>query len=130
VCPGSGSAAGLSTNDIAQSDDFSGGQTITQVPLIESTSPIQDETLYGAFVASAQSGLPAAHGSTGAKGVPVALTITRAGSRRRVFHAANVDRPRGVNVAALAPGAYVANWVLRDANGDTRTVSTRFNDEG
>ena len=130
VCPGSGNAAGLSTRDIAQTDDFSGGQTITQVPLIESTSPIQDETLYGGFVASAQSGLPAAHGSTGASGVPVALTITRAGTRRRVFGAANVDTPRGVNVPALAPGAYAAKWVLRDANGDTRTITTRFNDEG
>ena len=102
---------------------------MTQVPQIESTAPIQDETLYGSFVASAQSGLPGPHGAISARGVPVGLTITAAGSRRRVFHAANVDTPRGVDVPALAPGPYVATWVLRDAAGDTRTVTTRFVDE-
>jgi hypothetical protein len=129
ICPPSGRAKGLSAADIAQTDDFSGGQTVAQVPQIESTAPIQDETLYGSFVASAQSGLPGPHGSISASGVPVALTITPAGSRHRVFHAANVDTPRGVDVPALAPGPYVATWVLHDAAGDTRTVTTRFADE-
>jgi hypothetical protein len=129
ICPPTGHAKGLSAADLAQSDDFSGGQTVTQVPQIESTAPIQDETLYGSFVASAQSGLPGPHGTISAKGVPVALTITRPGSARRVFHAANVDTPRGVAVPALAPGAYAATWVLHDASGDTRTVTTRFVDE-
>jgi hypothetical protein len=129
ICPASGRAKGLSAADIVQTDDFSGGQTVTQVPQIESTAPIQDETLYGSFVALAQSGLPGPHGATSARGVPVALTITRAGSRRRVFHAANVDTLRGVDVPALDPGSYVATWVLRDAAGDTRTLTTRFVDE-
>ena len=130
ICPPSGNAKGLSTKDIAQTDDFSGGQTTITVPLIESTAPIQDETLYGSFVVSAQSGLPGPHGSISATGAPVALTITRAGSLRPVFHAANVDTASGVAVSALAPGPYLADWVLRDANGDTRTVTTRFVDEG
>ncbi|MGP0050834.1 MAG: hypothetical protein ACLPZR_18605 [Solirubrobacteraceae bacterium] len=130
ICPLSGSAAGLPVSEIAQTDEFSGGQTVTSVPYIESTAPIQDETLYGAFIASAQSGLPAAHGSIGATGVPVALTITRAASRRPVFSAANVDTAAGAVVPALAPGSYTATWVLRDANGDTRTLATRFADEG
>jgi hypothetical protein len=129
VCPDSGRARGLPTAVIAQTDDFSGGETETQVPLINSTAPIQDETLYGGFVASAQSGLPGPHGSDSAGGVPIALTITAAGSRTRVFHAANVDTARGVAVPALTPGPYVATWVLHDAAGDTRTVTTRFTDE-
>ena len=129
ICPPSGHAKGLSAADIVQTDDFSGGQTVTQVPQIESTAPIQDETLYGSFVASAQSGLPGPHGAISATGVPVSLTITPAGSTHRVFHAANVDTRRGVDVPALAPGPYVATWVLRDAAGDTRTVTTRFVDE-
>jgi hypothetical protein len=129
ICPSSGHAKGLSAAGIAQTDDFSGGQTVTQVPEIESTAPIQDETLYGSFVASAQSGLPGPHGSVSATGVPVALTITPAGSTHRVFHAADVDTSRGVNVPALAPGPYIATWVLHDAAGDTRTVTTRFVDE-
>jgi hypothetical protein len=129
ICPASGKAKGLPTADIAQTDDFSGGQTVTQVPEIQSTAPIQDETLYGSFVASAQSGLPGPHGSVSAGGVPIALRITPAGSRHRVFHAANVDTARGVDVPALAPGAYVATWVLHDAAGDTRTLTTRFVDE-
>jgi hypothetical protein len=126
ACPLSGRAHGLPVTDIAQTDPGSGGQTITQVPQIESTAPIQDETLYGAFVATAQSGLPAAHGSVGASGVPIALTISAASSHRRVFAARNVDTAAGVSVPALAPGSYTATWVLRDANGDTRTVVTRF----
>jgi hypothetical protein len=129
ICPDSGRAQGLSTSDIAQTDDFSGGETETQVPGIRSTSPLQDETLYGSFVASAQSGLPGPHGSISATGVPVALTIVTAASRHRVFHAANVDTTAGVAVPALAPGAYVASWVLHDAAGDTRTLTTRFVDE-
>jgi hypothetical protein len=129
ICPLSGRAKGLSTAGIAQTDDFSGGQTVTQVPVIESTAPIQDETLNGSFVASAQSGLPGPHGTTSASGVPVALTITAAGSAHRIFHAADVDTARGVRVPALAPGPYVATWVLHDAAGDTRTVTTRFVDE-
>ncbi len=130
ICPLNGHAKGLPAADIAQTDDFSGGQTVAQVPEIESTSPIQDETLYGAFVASAQSGLPGPHGSVVAGGVPVAVTIIRAGSSHAVFHAGNVDTARGVEVASLDPGAYTATWVLHDANGDTRTVTTRFTDEG
>jgi hypothetical protein len=132
ICPSSGRAKGLPTADIAETDDFSGGQTVTQVPDIESTSPIQDETLYGSFVASAQSGLPGPHGAVSATGVPVALTIWAAGaggSGHPVFHAANVDTAQGVTVSGLSPGAYVATWVLHDAAGDTRTVTTRFVDE-
>lgn len=65
-----------------------------------------------------------------AGGVPIALTINAAGSPRRVvFHARNVDSGRGVAVPALAPGAYVARWMLHDAAGDTRIVTTRFVDE-
>ncbi|HEX3978264.1 MAG TPA: hypothetical protein VHW96_18485 [Solirubrobacteraceae bacterium] len=129
ICPSSGRAKGLPAAELAQTDDFSGGQTATQVPQIESTAPLQDETLYGSFVASAQSGLPGPHGSISATGVPVALTITPAGSRHRVLHVANVDTPRGVDVSALSPGPYVATWVLHDASGDTRTVTTRFVNE-
>jgi hypothetical protein len=99
------------------------------VPYIASTAPIDDETLYGSFDASAQSGLAGPNDSIVATGVPVALTITGAASRRPVFHAANVDTAHGVAVSALTPGSYVATWVLHDANGDTRTVTTRFVDE-
>jgi hypothetical protein len=131
ICPSKGRAKGLSTADIAETDDFSGGQTETQVPDIVSTSPIQDETLYGSFIASAQSGLPGPHGTVSAAGAPVALTIRAAGAGRSgpVFHAPNVDTTRGVTVTGLSPGAYVATWVLHDANGDTRTVTSRFVDE-
>ena len=128
ICPASGRAKGLPTTDIAQLDDFSGGETVLQVPVVESTAPIQDETLYGSFVASAQSGLPGPHGAVAAGGVPISLTITAAGSNHVAFSAANVDTARGVPVSGLAHGAYTARWVLRDRNGDTRTVTTRFDE--
>lgn len=129
ACPDSGRATGLSTADIAQTDDRSGGQTVTQVPTIASTAPQQDDTLYGRFIASAQSSLPGAHGSTAAAGASIALSITPAGSRQSVFHAANVDTRHGVAVRALAAGTYTATWVLHDANGDTRTLTTRFTEQ-
>jgi hypothetical protein len=31
-----------------------------------------------------------------------------------------------VRVPALTAGVYAARWIVRDANGDTRTVRTRF----
>jgi hypothetical protein len=129
ACPESGRATGLPTTDIAQTDDLSGGQTVTQVPMIASTAPVQDDTLYGRFIASAQSSLPGVHGSTAAAGTPIALSIRPAGSPHRVFHCVNVDTRHGVAVPALAPGTYTATWVLHDANGDTRTLTTRFTEQ-
>jgi hypothetical protein len=60
----------------------------------------------------------------------VALTITRSSSRRVVFRAANVNTAQGVQVAGLATGVYAAQWVLTDANRDTRTIHTRFVEQG
>ena len=126
ICPVSGDAAKLPAARITQVDDRSGGQTHTEVPLIASTAPAQDAILYGPFVALAQTALPGAFGSTFTTGARVALTITPAGSRRAVFRAANVNTARGMPVRALPRGTYVAKWVLRDANGDTRTIRTTF----
>ncbi len=124
ICPLKGSAAGLSTANIAQPDDRSGGQTVTEVPYIVRTTPIDGETLYGAFIALARAGLPGRHGAVNSTEAAVSLTITT--GRRLVFRARNVDTARGAVVGALHAGAYTANWVLTDANGDTRTLSTRF----
>jgi hypothetical protein len=126
ICPLSGRAAGLPAGLIAQTDEFSGGETVVQVPQIRSTAPLPDETLYGAFIASAQSGLAGPHGATVAGGVPIALSIRPAGSARVLFHAADVDTARGVSVGALPAGTYTATWMLHDAAGDTRTLTTRF----
>jgi len=37
-----------------------------------------------------------------------------------------VDTRKGVQVPALVPGRYTATWVITDANGDTRTLTTRL----
>jgi hypothetical protein len=124
VCPANGSAAGLSTATIAQTDDRSGGLTVTEVPNIVRTTPLDGETLYGSFIALAKSGLPGPHGAVNPTGASVSLTIARAG--HRIFHARNVNTARGVVVGPLSPGAYTASWVLTDANLDTRTLSTQF----
>jgi hypothetical protein len=126
ICPLSGRAHGLSTANIMQVDDRSGGETRTELPAILGTAPVQNATLYGPFVALAQAGLPGPHGTTVATHGRIAVTITRAGSRRAAFHAGNVDTSAGAVVRGLAPGAYTATWVLSDANRDTRTTQTRF----
>jgi hypothetical protein len=43
-----------------------------------------------------------------------------------VFSARNVDTARGVAVPALKPGNYIGAWLLTDANGDRRLVTTRI----
>lgn len=126
ICPVSGQASGLPTALISQVDDRSGGQTRTQVPRFLGTAPVQNATLYGNFIALAQTGIPGPHGSTIATHSRVALTITRAGSRRPVIRVANVGASAGVRVPELPTGSYQATWVLTDANGDHRTIVTQF----
>jgi hypothetical protein len=128
ACPASGDAAGLSASSITQTDEQSGGQTETEVPDVENTSPLQGETVYGSFTALAESGLPGPNNTViptdGTSRIALSIAPARGGSP--VFTADNVDTPSGVSVGALAPGAYQARWTLSDANGDTRTVTTRF----
>jgi hypothetical protein len=126
ICPPSGDARGLSTRDIRQSDEFSGGQTEVQVPEIIDTSPVQGAAVYGPFIALADAGLAGPHNSVTPSRAAVSLTITSSSGGPPVFFAANVNTPSGVTVGALPAGIYAARWVLVDANGDTRTVRTRF----
>ena len=49
ICPSSGDAGGLSADALAQSDDLSGGQTVTEVADVADTSPLAGETVYGTF---------------------------------------------------------------------------------
>ena len=126
ICPLSGRASGLGTGTISELDDRSGGQTRTRVPSFLGTAPVQNATLYGNFIALAQTGIPGPHASTIATHSRVALTIRRSGRRRPVFRAANVGTVRGVAIRELPVGSYQATWVLSDANGDTRTISTQF----
>lgn len=128
ICPTSGRAAGLPSSEIEQTDDRSGGVTQTEVPDLENTSPMDGEIVYGAFTALAQSGLTGSNNSI----IPtnrttrIGLSIRPARSGRAVFSASNVDSSSGVTVRGLRAGSYEVTWTLHDANGDTRTVTTRF----
>jgi len=126
ICPPDGNAKGLPAADIAQTDDLSGGETFTQVPELAFTSPTDGGTVYGAFVALAGAAIPTPQHAVVSSGAAVAVTITSGTRGPVVFHAANVNTAQGTSVPALAPGAYTAKWVLTDANGDTRTILTRF----
>ncbi|HWC85969.1 MAG TPA: hypothetical protein VG388_05495 [Solirubrobacteraceae bacterium] len=126
ICPPDGRAKGLPAARIEQTDDRSGGETVTSVPQLEFTSPSNGATLYGRFVALAGAGIPTPQHAVIASAAAVSVTISPASGGRPVFRAANVNTSGGVHVDALAPGAYAAKWVVRDANGDTRTVQTRF----
>jgi hypothetical protein len=126
ICPANGDARGLSTPEIRQTDEFSGGQTDVQVPDIVDTSPSQGATVYGPFIALADAGLVGPHNSLTKSRAAVSLTISSRSGGPPVFFADNVNTPSGVTVGALPAGIYAAKWVLVDANGDTRTVRTRF----
>jgi hypothetical protein len=128
ICPTGGVATGLSTSDISQTDDASGGQTQTEVPDIEDTSPMEGETVYGSFVALAESGLAAQDNTVFPTDSTskVAVSIAPSGGGSPVFTNNNVDTASGANVTGLASGTYTATWTLADANGDTRTLTSRF----
>lgn len=117
ICPFSGSPAGLPTDAIAQTDERSGGQTVTEVADVANTSPLDGETMYGSFTAMAL----ASDGSS-----PIGLAVAPASGGKAVFTSSNVDTANGAAVKGLAPGNYLATWTVRDANGDTRTVTTHF----
>ncbi len=117
ICPGSGDAGGLPTSDIAQTDELSGGETTTEVSDVANSSPMAGETMYGSFTALAE----ATDGSS-----PIALSIAPTAGGPPVFTAANVDTAEGAAVTGLSPGSYKATWTVSDANGDTRTESSRF----
>ena len=129
VCPGNGSVKGLPSTDIEQTDDLSGGTTFTQVPRLQFTSPSDGATLYGPFTALAGAGIATPRHAVVASGAAVSLTITPATGGHAMFRAANVNTAAGVPVTALAAGTYSARWAVTDANGDTRTVLTRFVEE-
>ncbi len=117
ICPLSGSAAELPTSEIAQTDEFSGGETVASVASVANTSPAQGESTYGTFTSLAQA----------SEGEPkIELSIAKASGGSAVFTSSNVDTPSGVTVSGLEPGAYKATWKLVDANGDSRTQTTRF----
>ena len=90
---------------------------MTEVADIADTSPMEGETMYGKFTALAET----TDGTS-----PVSLTITPAGGGKPVAGASNVNTANGSAIRGLKPGNYTATWVVRNANGDTRTVSTRF----
>jgi hypothetical protein len=126
ICPPSGYAAGLPSFEIQQTDDRSGGLTQTVIPDFESLTPNNGGTVYGPFTADAQVAKVGANFSVVGVRASVQLSITRLGSHHRAFFARSVATAGGVAVHGLNPGVYAATWVLRDANGDTRTVHTRF----
>ncbi len=129
VCPSNGEAAGLPGTVIAQTDDLSGGLTETSVPLLAGTAPASDAIVNGAFTAIAQTELPSADGTFVSTGAAVSLTITSAAGRQ-VFCATNVATGAGVPVPGLAPSVYDAKWVVSDRNGDTRTIASKFIEQG
>jgi hypothetical protein len=127
ICPLNGNTAGLPTSAIAQTDEFSGGQTMTEVPLIVKTSPLNGANVFGAFTARARAGFRGPNNTIIPNNARIALRITRSG--KTVFSAPNVNTKNGVKVSGLRRGTYTAIWTLIDANGDTRTVVTQFIEE-
>ena len=131
ICPLNGSADGLPTAALAQSDELSGGLTETEVPEIVDTSPLDGESLYGKFTAVAESGLLLPDNTLlPTDGISrISLQILTADGGTQVFKASNVATSKGVTVTGLAPGSYLALWTLTDQNGDTRSVGTRFTEQ-
>jgi len=123
ACPLSGRAAGFPASGIEQADDRSGGLTSTAIPPLERLSPADGAELYGRFVVLAELGP-----HTGA--ITLAVRVVAAATGRAVFYSPDINATTGDAVATLPAGVYHATWVVRDANGDTRTLRTRFIEAG
>jgi len=121
VCPKSGRAAGMPSDQIMQTDELSGGTTQTEVPEIHVTAPLSAETMYGGFTATVRTGL----GLSGRARPRLSLRIVSARGKT-VIRASSVDPRRGVRVGALRPGDYTAIWTITDVNDDTRIVQSGF----
>ena len=112
VCPPGGDAAGLPDTVIAQTDDLSGGETVTSVPELEGTAPANDAIVTGRVH---RDRADRGHGSEQSRlwnGLGGAVDDHPRGLGTAVFHSANVAVPSGVSVPALAAGVYSANWVV------------------
>jgi hypothetical protein len=122
ICPADGSAAGLSADSLAETDEQSAGETVTEVADVANTSPMEGEIVYGAFTALAE----ATDGVS-----PISVSIAPAGGGPSAFQDADVNTLNGVTVPAseLSPGSYTATWTVTNENGDTRTETTRFVEE-
>jgi hypothetical protein len=129
ICPLSGSAQGFSATTIAQADDRSGGFTLTEVPDISTTSPIDGETLYGRFTARAQASFLGADGAAIPSAYPISLTITHAGRTSPAIRLRNVNTASGTPIKHLKPGTYEATWTWHDFNGDAHRIATSFIEE-
>jgi hypothetical protein len=127
ICPLSGSAGGLPSSPIVQTDELSGGTTQTEVPDLENTTPLNGELVVGGFPAIAESGFPGPDNSVTPDSTSrISFTVSPAGGGGAVFTTPNVNSINGTPVPVLKPGSYAATWVITDVNGDTRTVTTRF----
>ncbi len=131
ICPLSGDATGLPAAQIVQTDEQSQGETTTVVPSLENTSPMDGEIVYGPFTALAQSGLPWPNDAVIADQTSrISVTISPTSGGGTVFTAPNVNTISGTGVWALSKGSYDATSTVTDVNGDTRTVTTRFIEQG
>jgi hypothetical protein len=120
VCPPSGVVASGDFVGNQSSDDLSPGATVVTPPSFTATSPLDGENVYGpSVVAFADLGHDAA----------VAMSYGPLNGARQPA-SGNASSAAGAQVTGLVAGTrYNATWVATDANGDTTTLSSRFNDQ-
>lgn len=127
VCPVGGAlqtgmtSISVSAPIVRSLDDLGPGATTVTPAAFVYTSPVDGENVYGdGVIGFADLTLP---------GVPVALAY---GPREaaQVPVAGNANSVAGVPITGLVAGTrYAAQWVATDANGDTTTRNTAFNDQ-
>jgi hypothetical protein len=127
VCPAGGAlptgmaSTGLATPIVRSFDDFGPGATTVSPAVFVYTSPVDGENVYGdGVIGFADMSLAT---------VPVALAFGPRGAAQ-VAVTGNANSLAGVPITGLVAGTrYAAQWVATDANGDTTTRNTAFNDQ-
>jgi hypothetical protein len=109
-------------------DDRSGGQTLVSVPALSDLIPAQDASITGKkFTAYADISGAGSTAQILAATHSVTLTIRPHGSSEPVVHKTITPTSDSdgafaqATVNGLPPGRYIADWVLRDAHGDTHS---------
>lgn len=121
LCPANGqlpSGSGLSVED-----ELSGSTTTATPPTIEDVSPLDGEDVFGSHL-TAFADLSQTGGATGT------LAVAPQNSGPEVTVTGDPTATDGAEITGLAAGErYEATWTTTDANDDSVTLHTRFNDQ-
>lgn len=117
-------------SEFSQVDENTGGRTTVTVPIVTRVLPGDNATLSGpeGIGYADAANIDYTTGKQSHTQDPVTLRYRRLGATAWTT-SGNANTPGGARFSGLTVGRYEASWVVTDAHGDTREVTTQFADE-